>query len=92
MAMLMRNESLSDDNLQQVTISFCNHMWAVCDMVTKAHTPSEARAFIRLINVAKELFSLGLVVHTCGMPASRAIFGAAWPPNGHSVRVYHLGL
>ena len=32
-------------------------------MVTKAHTPSEARASIRLINVAKQLFSLGLVVH-----------------------------
>ena len=32
MAMLMRNKSLSDDNMQQVTISFCNHMWAVCDM------------------------------------------------------------
>ena len=63
MAMLMRNQSLSDDNMQQVIISFCNHMWAICDMATKAHTPSEARASIRIINVEKQLFSLGLVVH-----------------------------
>ena len=63
MSSLMRNEVISDTCMQQATISFCKHMFTLLDMVKKAHTLTEARASIRVINIAKLLFSTGLCIH-----------------------------
>ena len=63
MASLMRNEFVSETCMQQATYSFCKHMFTLLDMVKKAHTLAEAWASIRVLNIAKLLFSNGICIH-----------------------------
>ena len=60
---LMQNKNISDACAEQVTLSFCKHMWTVCDIVKLAHTFKAACAAQQLITVARNLFSLGLTIH-----------------------------
>ena len=38
---MMQNPRISDACTEQVTISFCKHMWTLCDIVKRAHTYSK---------------------------------------------------
>ena len=64
MASLMSNTIIPKTLVEQVTNKFCEHMFTICDMVQKAHTVSkEAHASLQLIQIARDLFSLGLTIH-----------------------------